>query len=212
MSPAVEFWVTLFFGLFGVHRFLKHQIGMGILYICTCGLFGIGWIIDLAKAGKQYWQAYRYQTALSDKPEYLTPCDAPGLLLGSDEVCVYYAPAKYVESKNLVTGHVREYGGASVRVVPGVRVGRSTGVSHTIREDVTRLYPGTLYITTMRVVFSGEKGGFDHPLNAISTIGVSPNSVSFQFGGKSYTLMTYDSPRCVNILEGAINGIPLLTK
>lgn len=210
MSPAVEFWVTLFLGPFGVHRFMKHQVGMGVLYLCTVGLFGIGWIVDLVKAGRRYWQESRYKKALADKPDYLIPCAAPGLLLGGDETCVYYAPARYVESKNLVTGHVREGGGASVRVVPGVRVGRSTGVSRTIREDVTRLYGGTLYITTKRVVFSGEKGGFDRLLDAISTIDVSPQSVTLQFGGKSYTLMTADSPRCVNVLEGAINGIPLL--
>ncbi len=36
-----------FFGLGGVHRLILNQIGMGILYIFTGGLCGIGTIVDL---------------------------------------------------------------------------------------------------------------------------------------------------------------------
>lgn len=44
-------WVALclciFLGYFGVHKFYEGKIGMGILYLCTCGCFGIGWIVDI---------------------------------------------------------------------------------------------------------------------------------------------------------------------
>lgn len=42
-------WVAFFLCLFTVfgHKFYEGKIGMGILYIFTVGLFGIGWIIDL---------------------------------------------------------------------------------------------------------------------------------------------------------------------
>lgn len=33
-------------GYFGVHKFFEGKIGMGMLYILTCGFFGIGVIID----------------------------------------------------------------------------------------------------------------------------------------------------------------------
>lgn len=43
-------WVSvilcLFFGLFGIHKFYEEKIGMGILYLCTLGLFGFGVIVD----------------------------------------------------------------------------------------------------------------------------------------------------------------------
>ena len=43
-------WVALllciFLGYFGGHKFYEGKIGMGILYIFTFGLFGIGWFID----------------------------------------------------------------------------------------------------------------------------------------------------------------------
>ena len=50
MSPAVNFFVTLFLGPLGVHKFLKHQTGMGFVYLFTFGLFGIGWLVDTVKA------------------------------------------------------------------------------------------------------------------------------------------------------------------
>lgn len=33
-------------GYFGAHKFFEGKIGLGILYIFTCGFFGIGVIID----------------------------------------------------------------------------------------------------------------------------------------------------------------------
>lgn len=45
-----KFLITLFFGWAGIHKFLDKKIGTGILYLCTFGLFGIGWIIDTIKS------------------------------------------------------------------------------------------------------------------------------------------------------------------
>jgi len=43
-------WVALLlcwcFGIFGAHKFYEGKTGMGILYLCTGGLCGIGWILD----------------------------------------------------------------------------------------------------------------------------------------------------------------------
>ena len=43
-------WVALllwfFLGYVGAHKFYEGKIGMGILYIFTCGFFGIGYFID----------------------------------------------------------------------------------------------------------------------------------------------------------------------
>lgn len=44
-------WVALalcfLLGYFGAHKFYEGKIGMGVLYIFTFGLFGIGVIVDL---------------------------------------------------------------------------------------------------------------------------------------------------------------------
>lgn len=41
------FFLCLFFGCFGVHRFYEKKIVTGIIYLLTMGLFGIGVLYDL---------------------------------------------------------------------------------------------------------------------------------------------------------------------
>lgn len=43
----VAFLLCFFLGFLGAHKFYEGKIGMGVLYICTVGLFGIGAIVDL---------------------------------------------------------------------------------------------------------------------------------------------------------------------
>lgn len=45
----VAFFLCLFFGEFGIHKFYEGKVGLGILYLCTGGLLGIGWLIDTIK-------------------------------------------------------------------------------------------------------------------------------------------------------------------
>lgn len=42
-----EFFLCLFLGFLGIHKFYKQKYIMGILYLLTCGLFTIGWFIDI---------------------------------------------------------------------------------------------------------------------------------------------------------------------
>ena len=49
------FLICFFLGGLGVHRFMKGDIGMGILYLLTGGLCGIGWLIDLIKIATGKW-------------------------------------------------------------------------------------------------------------------------------------------------------------
>lgn len=41
------FFLCLFLGFFGAHKFYEGKVGMGILYLFTLGIFGIGWVIDI---------------------------------------------------------------------------------------------------------------------------------------------------------------------
>lgn len=47
VNKWVAFFLCLFLGYFGAHKFYEGKIGMGILYIFTLGIFGIGWLIDI---------------------------------------------------------------------------------------------------------------------------------------------------------------------
>ena len=46
-SKWTAFILCLLLGFFGAHKFYEGKAGMGILYIFTGGLFGIGWLVDL---------------------------------------------------------------------------------------------------------------------------------------------------------------------
>ena len=45
-SKWVSFFLCIFLGVFGAHKFYEGKILLGILYACTGGLAGIGVIID----------------------------------------------------------------------------------------------------------------------------------------------------------------------
>ena len=45
-SRWTAFFLCLFFGYLGIHKFYVGKKGMGILYLFTLGLLGIGWLID----------------------------------------------------------------------------------------------------------------------------------------------------------------------
>ena len=46
-SKWISFFLCLFLGYLGIHKFYEERILLGIIYLCTGGLFGIGVIVDL---------------------------------------------------------------------------------------------------------------------------------------------------------------------
>jgi hypothetical protein len=48
-SAFVAFFLCVFLGWAGGHRFYCGSTGLGVLYLFTGGLFGIGWLVDLVR-------------------------------------------------------------------------------------------------------------------------------------------------------------------
>jgi len=46
-SKWTSFFLCLFLGEFGAHKFYEGKILLGIVYACTAGLCGVGVVIDL---------------------------------------------------------------------------------------------------------------------------------------------------------------------
>ena len=84
-----KFLLCLFGGYLGLHKFAEKKTGLGVLYLCTMGLFGIGWMIDTVI----------YLVKWLDKPKTAviqTPVDEPVV----EEV---------VENKTTVTPEVESF-------------------------------------------------------------------------------------------------------
>ena len=202
MSPTANFILTLFLGPFGVHRFVRGEIGMGILYLCTGGLFGIGWIIDCVKAAT----GLQSNTTSQSVPITELPTVSPdGLIPKPDEICHYQGPASSTRTKNVVTGYESGNVGVSVRVAKGlsVRTGGSKGAP--IRSDVVNQVPGMLYITSQRIVFLCSRDAFDKPYSALTAVNITGNTLLLQFGNTSYAITVSTPERIRQILTLAIN-------
>ena len=46
----VNFLVTFFLGFLGIHRFMQKKYVTGFIWLFTCGLFGVGWFVDMCIA------------------------------------------------------------------------------------------------------------------------------------------------------------------
>lgn len=59
LSVGVAYVLWLLIGLLGGHYFYLGKVGMGVLYLLTGGLLGIGWLIDLFTLKGQIERANR---------------------------------------------------------------------------------------------------------------------------------------------------------
>ena len=46
-NKVVALILCICLGYLGAHKFYEDKPGLGVLYLCTLGLFGFGWVIDI---------------------------------------------------------------------------------------------------------------------------------------------------------------------
>lgn len=208
-TPAwTDFIVCVLLGWLGIHKFREHRTALGILYLCTFGLFGIGWIVDSIRYLMAALKGERIQGNRPNTldPNATLPIVQSNLVLADGETCHYCGPATFVKTKNVVVGYSGGSRGTSIRVAKGMsfRVGAQKAAP--IRGDVQERTNGVLSITNKRVVFSGNKGSFDKKITALSAVTPYSNGIAFQFGETQYPLESREPEYVYQILARVINS------
>lgn len=195
MKKGIRVVIVVCFGMLGVHKFLDKDYKMGILYLCTLGLFGVGWIVDIYKeltgnTSKKYSKSLMNSEILKKIDNGELPEIAIGnLILKDGEICHYADRGYTFEDKTVTTGYTGKSSGVSIRIMKGLtyRTGGSGGKA--IRETQRTKYNGTLCLTNMRVIFVSTKESFDKPLNKITALIDAKDGVIIQTGSKSYSII-----------------------
>ena len=106
---------------------------MGLIYLFTGGLFGVGWIIDIIKelTGKNTNSKSLMSTETLNmiKNGQLPTIIGTNINLANDEVC-HYADIGYTfKDKTITTGYTGKSSGISIRLMKGLtyRTGGSGG-------------------------------------------------------------------------------------
>lgn len=205
-----DFFICLFLGWLGVHKFREHKAGMGILYLFTFGLFGIGWIIDCVKYLIRALGGGTPESAsqpLSLSPDGTLPIvmDA-SVVLQPGETCHFSSSANRIIPKNKVVGYTGGNVGASFRVAKGVTLRTGTNRGQQVRQNVLESHPGRLIITNKRILFSSTDGGFDKKIENLSLVSPAEDGISLQFGSQNYLIEVKDSNRAYQIIQHIVQN------
>lgn len=108
------------------------------------------------------------------------------IMLKAGEKAVYACDASLKETKNKAVGRTGSGGGASFRVAKGVSIQTGGSSSRTVYADVTTSFQGKLFITTERIIFSGNNKSLEIKIPAISAVVADNMTVQIQSGSKPY--------------------------
>ncbi len=211
MSKKVRIIIVVFLGIFGVHKFIDKDYKMGIIYLFTGGLFGIGWIIDIFKElfGKENNNNKSLMTkeSISMIDEGRLPNIAiSNLNLSKDEIC-HYADIGYTfKDKIITTGYTGKSSGVSLRLMKGLtyRTGGSGGKA--IRETQRTTYKGVIYITNKRVIYSSTNECFDKTFDKITSVIEAKDGIILQIGSSSYSIILNTHSEFIKVFNMVKNG------
>lgn len=66
VETKIDFFLCLFLGYLGIHKFYEKKYGIGILYFFTLGLFTFGWIYDCIILGIRFYNSKNNKSNITD--------------------------------------------------------------------------------------------------------------------------------------------------
>lgn len=201
--------LCIFGGFLGLHHFYNKKIGKGILYLCTVGLFYVGWIHDIYLIATD---KYDYDGTISAHgfiPPTGTPAEQlqalkisnPNINLKPGETCYYMGPAQSCKNKVITTGYKGTNGGLSFRVAKGVYLHGGKGNKKAVRETVSERHPGTFYVTDQRLILLSEKNGFNATFGTIIQVEALSDGLYIHQSSKTSIVLTKDSKKISYIIN-----------
>ena len=100
----IELVLTILGGIFGIHKFYNKEIGWGILYLFTYGLFGIGWVFDIYTCF--YYRSEKFLNIKESISENTNKCNELNAHIEElknsyiDFKAIDYGQADYVDNSN----------------------------------------------------------------------------------------------------------------
>ena len=190
-----ELLIVVIGGPFGIHKFIKGDIKMGVIYLFTAGLFGIGWIIDIVKVLTNSSSSSNESLMGSEEIRTINEGKLPNIqctylnLLGG-ETCCYMDNAYTFKDITITTGYKSTNSGVSIGITKELSYRTGGGDYQAIRQTQRTTYNGILYITTKRVILTSQDESFDKTFDKITSIQEAKDGLIIQIGSHTYSIIT----------------------
>jgi len=112
----------------------------------------------------------------------------PPITLNRDEHCYLNVNANLLENKLVHAGYSRTSTGVSFRVMKGVNARIGGGRYRPVKEEVTKIHSGVLFLTNSRIVFNAGGKSFQIPFYKLISHDRRAGSIEFVVQNKSYSM------------------------
>lgn len=112
----------------------------------------------------------------------------PSIIMNREEECYLNINATLIENKVVHTGYSRSSSSVSFRIVKGVNARVGGGRYRPVKENVTKIYPGNLFLTNSRIIFNAGGKSFQIPFNKLISYEIGRMNLEFIVQNKSYLL------------------------
>lgn len=200
-KKITELLIVVCGGIFGIHKFIKGDVKMGVIYLCTGGLFGIGWIIDIIKVLTEDSLAKIKMDNVDITEDNLPNIQGTNLNLLAGETCCYMDRAYTFKEKTVTAGYTGGGNGFSVRIAKGLSYHVGGSGSKAIRETQRTTYNGILYITTRRIIYTSQDKSFDKTFDKITSVQEARDGLIIQIGSNTYSIVTKTHSKFMKIFN-----------
>ena len=194
-KKITELLIIVIGGPFGIHKFIKGDIKMGVIYLFTAGLFGIGWIVDILKvltntSSSSISSLMGIEGIKTINEGKIPNIQGTNLNLLGDETCCYMDKAYTFKDKTVTTGYKGNNSGVSIRITKGLSYRTGAGSSQAIKQTQKTTYNGILYLTTRRIIYTSQNESFDKTFDKITSIEEAKDGLIIQIGSNTYSIVT----------------------